>query len=67
MDYRKEYERWIANAEDAEILDQLRSMDEASAEDAFSCEAAGFSSAAASPDSSSVPDISVSAVASGFL
>ena len=35
MDYRKEYERWIENAEDAEILAQLRSMDEASAEDAF--------------------------------
>ena len=40
MDYRKEYERWIANAEDAEILDQLRSMDEASVEDAFYCDLA---------------------------
>ena len=36
----KEYERWIANAEDAEILDQLRSMDEASVEDAFYCDLA---------------------------
>ena len=40
MDYRKEYERWIENAEDAEILAQLRSMDEASAEDAFYCDLA---------------------------
>ena len=40
MDYRKEYERWIENAEDAEILAQLRSMDEASVEDAFYCDLA---------------------------
>ena len=40
MDYRKEYERWIENAEDAEILAQLRSMDEAAAEDAFYCDLA---------------------------
>ena len=40
MDYRKEYERWIKYAEDAEILAQLRSMDEAAVEDAFYCDLA---------------------------
>lgn len=35
MDFRKEYERWLSNVTDKELLDQLKSMDEKSVEDAF--------------------------------
>ena len=35
MDYRQEYERWLARVTDAELLEELRRMDEPSVEDAF--------------------------------
>ena len=34
MDYRKEYERWLQNA-DSDIKNELEKMDEAAIEDAF--------------------------------
>ena len=36
MDYRKEYERWMKQAAmDEDIVEELRSMDDAKMEDAF--------------------------------
>ena len=35
MDYRKEYERWLAEVSDSELLDELKSMTDAEIEDAF--------------------------------
>ena len=35
MDYRKEYERWLAEVSDRELLDELKSMTDADIEDAF--------------------------------
>ena len=35
MDYRKEYERWLAEVSDNELLDELKSMTDAEIEDAF--------------------------------
>ena len=35
MDYRKEYERWLAEVGDRELLDELKSMTDADIEDAF--------------------------------
>ena len=35
MDYRQEYQRWLARVTDAELLEELRGMDEAAIEDAF--------------------------------
>lgn len=35
MDYRYEYNRWLENVTDDELLEQLKAMDDASAEDAF--------------------------------
>jgi len=35
MDYRKEYERWLAEVGDSELLDELKSMTETKIEDAF--------------------------------
>ena len=35
MGYKKEYERWLEKATDNDIKDELRSMDEATIEDAF--------------------------------
>ena len=35
MDYRKEYERWLENVSDPGIIDLLKDMDDAAAEDAF--------------------------------
>ena len=35
MDYRQEYQRWLARVTDEELLEELRGMDEAANEDAF--------------------------------
>ena len=35
MDYRQEYQRWLARVTDEELLEELRGMDEAAIEDAF--------------------------------
>ena len=35
MDYRKEYERWLNNATDEDIKNELKGMDEKAIEDAF--------------------------------
>lgn len=35
MDYRQEYQRWLERVTDAELLEELRHMDEAAMEDAF--------------------------------
>ena len=35
MDYRREYQRWLARVTDEELLEELRGMDEAAVEDAF--------------------------------
>ena len=35
MDYKKEYERWLVKATDADIMVELKTMDEAAIEDAF--------------------------------
>ena len=35
MDYRKEYERWLREVSDTELLDELKNMTEARIEDAF--------------------------------
>lgn len=35
MNYRKEYERWLSNATDEDIKDELEGMDEKAIEDAF--------------------------------
>ena len=35
MDYRKEYERWLSNATDEDIKNELEGMDEKAMEDAF--------------------------------
>ena len=35
MDYRKEYERWLENVKDADLLEQLKRMEDAEKEDAF--------------------------------
>ena len=35
MDYRQEYQRWLARVTDEELLEELRDMDEAAIEDAF--------------------------------
>ena len=35
MDYKKEYERWLVKATDADIMAELKTMDEAAIEDAF--------------------------------
>lgn len=38
MEYKKEYQRWLTKAIDKEIMEELRSMDDASVEDAFYCD-----------------------------
>ena len=35
MDYRREYERWMARVRDSELLDELMGMTDAQREDAF--------------------------------
>ncbi len=35
MDYKREYDRWISNVSDTELLAELKQMDEAATEDAF--------------------------------
>ncbi len=35
MDYKKEYERWLTEVSDTELLDELRNMTDAQIEDAF--------------------------------